>query len=1114
VRNNYSKSSVKKASILRRRWRLVLIGLLVLLIFSAGFLVFIRSIIDGDRIAHSVLANVEAEIHKEVTYAASSLSWISLTRCRVTIRDIVCRDQAGSPPLFRIPSTVLDVSLIPILWGTASFDRAVISTPVFFLTSSSETKPDKRVLTSPDPVSRLSFMRPRVGSLLIEGGQVVLGKHGELTTATETQVRNINLMARDIRSGWVETARATADVIAGTQSGTVEVTANSLSNPFVAGSTGSLEMKVSKAPMATVQNLLAYFGIESPFPTGTVDLKATMQGGRDRTQITGTASINQAVLLPVGVFHRQTVLPHAALKYLIEFSPTNIQMHIKELSLPGARVVAKIGVEGIETRDPRLSVDLSKASLELEDLFPFIPVKLMTQEDREKFLESRLKGKILITGGSWTGKLSELVGLDKSVRRLAINIVLDGVSGFIPSVRLTLSEGFGHIRLERSELVMKKINLLVGEAIVSVKGRVWDLTSVPQLDLSVMVKGKTEGFRGLWESKVLAERLTTRLGPIKELKGTIDASVALKGSTSQPELNGQAQFKGVGWRFTKLPLPLSRFEGSLDFRGSVYSVASVKGFVGQSSLAMDGNVSDDGLDLSAQLNLVATDLKRLKWMPLHAEFTGKIPLGVKLGGTWSKLTFESSMDLRRIGLRLGAGIGKEPGIPLAITASGIRSAKGVTTVTSRISLGKTFLHVHGERNENGLISASVNLPRRGLLTDSLMNIVDPAFQLRPGGRIEGRVAIRMGPRLPSDLRMNVDLKCANLSMRIPRIKGPLVGLTGSFLSRGQSVNAVMREGKIGRSQFTGKCSIEGFVSPKVDFTLRFPFFDATDFEAPNGKRSEGSWRKRDRSSPVLAFLARSQVRGLVEVPKGRVFERPFSDLRIGFEGAGGIVKIPKWEMNMAGGRVEGSGFFDVRSGALDLSRVDFRGDGLLMERVLTAGGQESVLEGRTKASGWMAWETGPAGKDEGSSRQGFFQVEISDGRVRRFEILSKIFSLINLGSFARGRLPDVMSSGLPFQKLTWRTEVVNNKWIFKDMRLASDTATIEASGMYVSDQKRMNFKVQVAPLVGVDKIVSTVAKKLLNRDVKTLTTTFKVRGLYASPDVRLIPLETLKSSGD
>lgn len=139
-------------------------------------------------------------------------------------------------------------------------------------------------------------------------------------------------------------------------------------------------------------------------------------------------------------------------------------------------------------------------------------------------------------------------------------------------------------------------------------------------------------------------------------------------------------------------------------------------------------------------------------------------------------------------------------------------------------------------------------------------------------------------------------------------------------------------------------------------------------------------------------------------------------------------------------------------------------------------------------------------------------MEISNGTVQRFEVLSKIFSLINLGSLARGKLPDIMSSGLPFQKLTWKTDVVNNKWMVKDLRLDSDTATIEASGMYVSDQKRMNFKVQVAPLVGVDKILSTVLGKLLKRDMKTFTTTFKVRGSYSSPDVRLIPLETLKSS--
>ena len=138
-------------------------------------------------------------------------------------------------------------------------------------------------------------------------------------------------------------------------------------------------------------------------------------------------------------------------------------------------------------------------------------------------------------------------------------------------------------------------------------------------------------------------------------------------------------------------------------------------------------------------------------------------------------------------------------------------------------------------------------------------------------------------------------------------------------------------------------------------------------------------------------------------------------------------------------------------------------------------------------------------------------MRVRDGTIHRFDILSKIFSLINLGSLVRGRLPDVIAQGLPFDRLTWNMEVFGNKWKVKKLVLLSDAAQIDATGMYFSEQGRVDFKVDVSPLVGFDKIVSGLFGNLITRNGKILTTTFRIRGLYRSPDVRLEPLESLGS---
>ena len=162
------------------------------------------------------------------------------------------------------------------------------------------------------------------------------------------------------------------------------------------------------------------------------------------------------------------------------------------------------------------------------------------------------------------------------------------------------------------------------------------------------------------------------------------------------------------------------------------------------------------------------------------------------------------------------------------------------------------------------------------------------------------------------------------------------------------------------------------------------------------------------------------------------------------------------------------------------------------------------------AEGHLEWKITPRRENNGVYKTGKIEVRVLDGVIHRFEALSKIFSLINLGSLLRGRLPDIVSEGLPFQSLTWNMEVFDDKWKFHDVKLLSDASRVDAYGMYFSSQDRIDFKVEVSPLVGIDAIVSGLLGGLVTKDGKTLSTTFSVRGLPGTPDVRLEPFANFR----
>jgi uncharacterized protein YhdP len=271
-----------------------------------------------------------------------------------------------------------------------------------------------------------------------------------------------------------------------------------------------------------------------------------------------------------------------------------------------------------------------------------------------------------------------------------------------------------------------------------------------------------------------------------------------------------------------------------------------------------------------------------------------------------------------------------------------------------------------------------------------------------------------------------------------------------------------------------------------------------------------SWIDWIRSNSVIRFLNYSRGSFSLHVAKGKTAYRTFSDFRADFDGNNGMLNVPKWQMNFADGILRGTASFDLRPHTTRPLRVEFQGDQLKFDRIFLSDPNRARVDGDVVSQGYMEWRIRSGLENGGIYKSGNMEVRVADGTIYRFEVLSKIFSLINLGSILRGRLPDIIGQGLSFQRMNWKMDVFDNKWKIKNLKFYSDAARIDASGMYFSDQGRIDFKVDVAPLVGFDTIVSGLFGNLITRDGKILNTTFRVRGLTSSPDVRLEPFENLK----
>jgi hypothetical protein len=873
---------------------------------------------------------------------------------------------------------------------------------------------------------------------------------------------------------------------------------------------------MSGCPLSAVRAFATVLGGEPPFSQGIFDLNLNIDGQLRDCRLKGEARLSQAVLLPGGVFPQKVPIPHAGFKFACTVRDGVLYLDLTELALPGLHLAAEVRLGRLFTEDANLNIAVRNAEMDLEKLFALIPLNLFGQEDRERLAGSGLKGKIQIEGAAWNGRISHILTPatrlnPDALNDLVINAYLEKVSGFIPGLGLPIKNASGKIRINSDEMLFNEISLALGSSLIVLNGFVRDLRNSPEISLFLSMKALAQDLNPIFQNRVVARQLPHWLNFVEEPEGAIDAKLDIKGRLRRPSMKGVIALDGFQCRLEGQPLPLKGIKGTLEFEGAGFSFPSVTGFIGNSPFQLAGEFAPNGISLNAEAKVSFDDMQKLNFLPSGLEVAGKVPVLLKLEGKLPRQHFSLCVDLK--GNRVGVGriVRKKAGVPLAVSAVGTRSPEEIRIEDADLSIGEHRISAKGTIDHSGKVNLVFNLPPKGIQTANLVPIVDPALKLKPGGRIEGDLAVKAGPDWLRDVSLHADLALSHVSLHLPGFHKPMNGVTGKLLWRGDTVNATVETGKIGGSHLSGTMSVTGWSSPKVEMNLSSSFLDTTDFTAPPGYVSPLTWGEWIRINPMIRFFARSQGKAILKIEKGKTPKRAFSDFQATIEGNKGLLKVTGWKMNLADGTLRGNALFDIRGTTERPFLVDFQGDNLRMERFLLSDQEQVSVESALLVDGHMEWKLCSRKENNGICKTGDIEVRLRDGVIHRFDILSKIFSLINLGSILRGRLPDVVSQGLPFNRMTWEMEVFDTKWKVKNLKLLSDAAAIDASGMYFSDQDRVDFKVDVSPLVGIDKIVSGLLGNLITKDGKTLTTTFRVRGLSHSPDVRLEPLEALSS---
>lgn len=166
--------------------------------------------------------------------------------------------------------------------------------------------------------------------------------------------------------------------------------------------------------------------------------------------------------------------------------------------------------------------------------------------------------------------------------------------------------------------------------------------------------------------------------------------------------------------------------------------------------------------------------------------------------------------------------------------------------------------------------------------------------------------------------------------------------------------------------------------------------------------------------------------------------------------------------------------------------------------------QESILRGSLNGDFYLQGILGP---DYLPSTYGSFDLTVKDGVLRRFHVLSKIFSLLNVAQLFSLQLPDMDTEGMPFNIISG--SLLMDKGVLSSERLLLESEAMNQSYIGQIDlvARQADFTLAIQPLGTVDKILTRIpiAGWLLAGEEKALITThFAVKGSLQKPDV--VPL--------
>ncbi|MDD5286169.1 MAG: AsmA-like C-terminal domain-containing protein [Desulfuromonadaceae bacterium] len=620
----------------------------------------------------------------------------------------------------------------------------------------------------------------------------------------------------------------------------------------------------------------------------------------------------------------------------------------------------------------------------------------------------------------------------------------------------------------------------------------------------------------------------------------------------------------------------NNIKGTIELKGKNFNLIGMSGNFGTSPFKLNGSITEYNTDKQSDYPVrmeITPNGPEVAWLAKIAgadklDYGNSSKLILTGNGHYSAYRLNGEWDLKQAFYLFPGAIRKPIGMPNHLLFSSVIGREDIRLTSLAYTLPPLMISATAQLKYGRQPFLDFELQSNPFQLNDSLPILSLWQQYRPRGKIQAHIKGSGNPDNFSAMDYNGNILLNGFSFQPAEKIKPVSGINGTITFKGNSLETSRITAQYGSSLVTLKANVKSLKNPEAEVTLSSPEFYIRDVAA-NPSRYDASIRRFNavfsiregvytfRSISGLLNSSDFNISGtyLTGLSKEATFIitsnrldlddlklfKPFTTLGDDNAGKGIATKIM---LNIEAGNYRKLQFSKLNAilqhedGVFHLQRVSagiFDGQLSAKGGIASDGGEGdrydlsldllgadaeklfAALDISREVTGSLTLHGNITARGETlldikKSAKGNVNLHMNKGKLRKFNTLSKVFSILNVSQLLKFHLPDMVSGGMPYNNIKGNFSIKEGVLASQDLFINSDAINISVVGSADIVKEELNFTLGVQPLQTVDKIVNripVVGWLLTGKERDFLTAYFEAKGKWSDPKVSAIPVKSV-----